>query len=123
MRRYALLTIPFSAAALAAQVNAAGSNVKLRAALDVIKADNAWTLDQQVSICEIPAPPFKESVRGAEYKRRLESLGMRNVRIDSVGNVIAERRGSGTGPVVRCQQAFSSPSMPPTQSYSLGRRQ
>jgi acetylornithine deacetylase/succinyl-diaminopimelate desuccinylase-like protein len=68
-------------------------------ALARIKADNAWTLDQQQSICEIPAPPFKESVRGAEYKRRLEALGL-TVRVDSIGNVIAERRGMGTGPTV-----------------------
>src|SRR6476660_4348629 len=32
-------------------------------ALARIKADNAWILGQQQSICEIPAPPFKESVR------------------------------------------------------------
>jgi len=68
-------------------------------ALARIKADNAWTLGQQQSICEIPAPPFKESVRGAEYKRRLESLGLA-VRIDSIGNVIAERKGTGSGPTV-----------------------
>ena len=68
-------------------------------ALARIKADNAWTLDQQQSICEIPAPPFKESVRGAEYKRRLEALGL-TVRVDSIGNVIAERKGVGTGPTV-----------------------
>ena len=68
-------------------------------ALARIKADNAWTLGQQQSICEIPAPPFKESVRGAEYKRRLETLGL-TVRIDSIGNVIAERKGTGSGPTV-----------------------
>src|SRR5829696_6943996 len=83
---------------LAAQTVPA-TNATVKRALDRIKADNAWTLDQQVSICEIPAPPFKESVRGAEYKRRLEALGL-TVRIDSIGNVIAERRGTGTGPTV-----------------------
>ena len=85
-------------APLAAQTVPA-TNATVRRALDRIKADNAWTLDQQVSICEIPAPPFKESVRGAEYKRRLEALGL-TVRIDSIGNVIAERRGTGDGPTV-----------------------
>jgi acetylornithine deacetylase/succinyl-diaminopimelate desuccinylase-like protein len=68
-------------------------------ALARIKADNAWTLDQQQSICEIPAPPFKETARGQEYKRRLEALGL-TVRIDSIGNVIAERKGTGNGPTV-----------------------
>ena len=38
---------------------------RLRAAVDLIKADNAWTLEQQRTICEIPAPPFKEQARGS----------------------------------------------------------
>ena len=75
-------------------------NPRLRAALDTIKAHEPWTLDQQVSICEIPAPPYKEATRAAEYRRRLQALGLTNVRIDSVGNVIAERRGTGNGPTV-----------------------
>ena len=86
------------AAPLAAQTVPA-TNATVKRALDRIKADNAWTLEQQQSICEIPAPPFKESVRGAEYKRRLEALGL-TVRMDSIGNVIAERRGTGAGPTV-----------------------
>jgi len=76
------------------------TNAKVRAALDLIKADNAWTMQQQIELTQIPSPPFKESTRAAEYKRRLEALGLRNVRIDSVGNVIAERRGAGGGPTV-----------------------
>lgn len=75
-------------------------NTAVRAALAAIKADNAWTLDQQKSICEIPAPPFKEATRAAEYKRRFEALGYRNVRIDGEGNVIAERPGTSGGPTV-----------------------
>src|SRR5215207_1113295 len=87
------LTTPLAAQTVPATTAA------VRRAVDRIKADNAWTLDQQVSICEIPAPPFKETARGTEYKRRLEAIGL-TVRIDSIGNVIAERRGTGTGPTV-----------------------
>ena len=72
----------------------------VRALLDTIKAGNAWTLQQQVSLCEIPAPPFKEQARAEAYKAAFEKLGLTNVRIDSVGNVIGERRGSANGPVV-----------------------
>lgn len=86
-------------AALYAQGDAGGHPV-IRAAMDRIRSDNAWTIDQQISICEIPAPPFKEERRAAEMKRRFEALGLRNVRIDSIGNVIAERPGTGGGPVV-----------------------
>ena len=84
--------------ALLAQGDA--GNPAIRSAMERIKTDNAWTVDQQVSICEIPAPPFKEERRAAEMKRRFEALGLRNVRIDSIGNVIAERPGVGGGPVV-----------------------
>ena len=92
-----------AASTLAAQSPLPTSNPKVRAALDIIKADNAWTLQQQVELTQIPSPPFKESARAAEYKKRLEALGLTNVRIDSVGNVIAERKGVGTGPTVLIQ--------------------
>ncbi len=88
------------AAPLAAQMPIPTTNARVTSALEAVKADNAWTIDQQISICEIPAPPFKETVRGLEYKRRLEALGLRNVKIDTAGNVIAERPGTGSGPTV-----------------------
>jgi len=67
--------------------------------LATIKTDNAWTLSQQKSICEIPAPSFKESMRAAEFKRRIDALGYK-ARIDGVGNVLAERAGTGKGPTI-----------------------
>ncbi|MEW5915775.1 MAG: M20/M25/M40 family metallo-hydrolase [Gemmatimonadota bacterium] len=99
-----LLTALTFAAALPAVLLAQSVQVASGSAIDAavasVRADNAWTLEQQVSICEIPAPPFKEQVRGAELKRRFESLGLRNVRVDAEGNVIGERPGDGSGPVV-----------------------
>ncbi len=95
-----LLALALTLPAAGVAQNDAGRNPAIRAALDRIRADNVWTVDQQVSICEIPAPPFKEERRAAEMKRRFEALGLRNVRIDSIGNVIAERPGTGGGPVV-----------------------
>jgi tripeptide aminopeptidase len=90
----------FAAAPLLAQSPLPTTNPKVKATLDIIKADNAWTLQQQIELTQIPSPPFKESVRAAEYKKRLESIGLKNVRIDSIGNVVAERPGSGSGPTV-----------------------
>src|SRR5687767_1982805 len=55
---------------------------RVRAALDKIRADNEWTLEQQVSICEIPAPPFGEAKRAEEFRRRLVALGLTDARID-----------------------------------------
>lgn len=76
------------------------TDTKVRSALDLIRGDNEWTLAQQQSVCEIPAPPFKEQVRAAEVRRRFVALGLTNVHIDSIGNVIGVHAGSGPGPTV-----------------------
>lgn len=94
----AFLVLPLTVESQAIQIPS--KNPRVAAALASIRADNAWTLDQQASICEIPAPPFKEAVRAAEYKRRFEALGIKDVRIDAEGNVIATRPGKGKGPTV-----------------------
>ncbi|MEX2152182.1 MAG: M20/M25/M40 family metallo-hydrolase [Gemmatimonadaceae bacterium] len=91
----ALLIAATASAALGAQAPRGDTSV-VQSILNTLQADNAWTLEQQRSICEIPAPPFKEAARAAEYRRRLEALGLR-VRLDAVGNVIGERPGTGTG--------------------------
>ena len=85
---------------LAAQIAVPSENPGIRRALDDIKASNAWTLEQQTSICEIPAPGFKEQLRGAELRKRLVALGYANARVDAIGNVVAERPGTGGGPTV-----------------------
>src|SRR5947199_8569715 len=98
------LLIAVAATKVAAQALPVPSdNARLRAALDTIKAQEPWTLDQQISICEIPAPPYKEATRAAEYRRRLQAIGMTNVRIDSVGNVIAGNHRTGNGPTLRIE--------------------
>ncbi len=62
--------------------------------LQIIQANQAWTLEQQRTICEIPAPPFKETVRGVEYAKRLKALGLVDIRTDAEGNVISRWPGS-----------------------------
>jgi acetylornithine deacetylase/succinyl-diaminopimelate desuccinylase-like protein len=69
-------------------------------ALTALERENAWTLDEQASICRIPAPPFKEAARAAAYRDRLAAIGVRNLRIDAEGNVIGEIRGVRPGPTV-----------------------
>jgi acetylornithine deacetylase/succinyl-diaminopimelate desuccinylase-like protein len=56
--------------------------------------------DELISICEIPAPPFKETARIAYAARRFAQLGLERVRVDPEGNVIAERPGRTDGPCV-----------------------
>ncbi len=61
---------------------------------------DAWVVDEQVAICQVPAPPFKERARGERYRASFEQLGLQRVRVDAVGNVIGERPGQAGGPHV-----------------------
>jgi tripeptide aminopeptidase len=98
--RHTLICACFMPAVAAAQFAIPSDQPSVKRALDGIKASNSWMLDQQVSICEIPAPDFHEQARAAEFKKRLVALGYPNTRIDTAGNVIAERAGTGNGPTV-----------------------
>lgn len=70
---------------------------KVRRALDYLKATEAETINEQIKACEIPAPTFQEEKRAAWFKQRFTELGLKNVRIDRIGNVIGERPGVGAG--------------------------
>jgi acetylornithine deacetylase/succinyl-diaminopimelate desuccinylase-like protein len=72
----------------------------VKAALAAVQRTEAQVLEEQVRICEIPAPPFKEEARGADLARRFTALGLRNVRTDAAGNVLGERPGTAGGPHV-----------------------
>ncbi len=105
--RHSRLAIPVAAAALAfcaapalSQGTLVTNDPAIRRAFDAIQSWNNWIVENQVSICEIPAPPFKEQVRAEEFRKRMIALGYANARIDAVGNVIAERPGKGGGPTV-----------------------
>jgi tripeptide aminopeptidase len=65
--------------------------------LDDIKADDARALEEQKRITEIPAPPYKEKIRAEYFLKRVQELGFRDAAIDSEGNVIALRKGTGGG--------------------------
>lgn len=70
----------------------------VQAALAHAKANEAQLLDDQIRICEVEAPPFKEEKRAALYKQIFEQLGLKNVRIDRIGNVLGERPGLAPRP-------------------------
>ena len=83
-----------------AQSNIPVDDPGIRRAFDVIKSWNSWIVDNQLQLCEIPAPPFKEQARGLEFRKRMLALGYPQTKIDAIGNVIAERAGKGNGPTV-----------------------
>ena len=70
----------------------------VKVALSAVEESESDVLDDQVELCEIPAPPFLESVRAEAYRDRFEQLGLTEVRIDAVGNVIGVRAGKQRRP-------------------------
>jgi acetylornithine deacetylase/succinyl-diaminopimelate desuccinylase-like protein len=94
-----LLLLPSTAGT--AQVSDIGVLVaepSVRAALDAARRLEEDTIQQQIRICEIPAPPFGEAKRATAYAQAMRAAGLTNVRIDSAGNVLGERRGRRARP-------------------------
>lgn len=71
---------------------------KIQQGLEFIKNDHTNTTADQKAIVAIPAPPFKEKARGEYYLKRLQELGLKDVKMDSEGNVYGIRPGTGNGP-------------------------
>jgi tripeptide aminopeptidase len=96
----ALATALVFPAASAQEVRVPDDDPRVRAALEhVVRAEPA-AIEEQITICEIEAPPFGEERRAEDYRRRMEEIGLRDVRIDAEGNVIGERPGEPGEPVV-----------------------
>jgi len=70
----------------------------VKVALDAAKANEAQTIEDQIRFCEIPAPSFKEEARGRELQRVFQQLGLQNVRVDKVGNVLGHYPGAAPRP-------------------------
>jgi acetylornithine deacetylase/succinyl-diaminopimelate desuccinylase-like protein len=90
----------FVARPLAARtpVSALLKDPAVSAARDFVRLGEARVIEEQVELTEIPAPGFTETARGLAVKKKFESLGLKNVRVDRVGNVIGERPGLSPHP-------------------------
>jgi tripeptide aminopeptidase len=88
---------PAAAPAADAAYQAILSNPKVVKAIGDIKADDDSALAEQKRITEIPAPPYKEKVRAEYFLKRMQELGFKDASIDTEGNVVALRKGSGGG--------------------------
>ena len=81
-------------------VSALTQQPAVKAALAAAKAGEPQTIETQIRLTEIPAPPFKEAARGEEMKRLFQQAGLRNVRGDKAGNVLGDRPGAALHPHV-----------------------
>jgi acetylornithine deacetylase/succinyl-diaminopimelate desuccinylase-like protein len=99
-----LLTTAFAPSPALAQEGAATigetlvSQPAVQAALAAARRNEPQVLEEQVRLCEIAAPPFGEEKRGLAMKAVFETLGLKGVRVDEVGNVLGERPGRAPHP-------------------------
>ncbi len=73
-------------------------NPPVKAAVAAAKSSEPQTIEDQIRFCEIPAPSFKEDVRGKELQRVFQQLALQDVRIDKAGNVLATYPGASLHP-------------------------
>jgi len=92
------LLVLFSVSASAQTLATLANETPVKEAFAIIQRNEPEMLREQQRICEIPAPPFQESVRAAEFKKLFEQLGLVGVRIDKAGNVIGTRPGAKPRP-------------------------
>ena len=71
----------------------------MSALLDAFEAMADEILEEQIAICEIPAPTGEEQDRARYIQRELAAIGLQ-VRTDEVGNVIAQHPDSSANPIV-----------------------
>ena len=64
-------------------------------ALEQLRLREPATIEEQIRITEIPAPPFMEDERAAYYLEQLRARGLNDAWIDSEGNAIGRRPGFG----------------------------
>src|SRR5262245_32121565 len=73
---------------------------RVKSALQFLRDDDSRSLREQIELTQIPAPPYKESVRARDLAARLRAAGLVDVSIDATGNVIGKRPGRGRGPLL-----------------------
>ena len=75
-------------------------NEKIKQALEYIKEEDPVTTQDTLNMCQIPAPSYKEEKKAEYIRERFREIGLRDVRIDAVGNVLGIWPGTGEGPSV-----------------------
>jgi tripeptide aminopeptidase len=82
------------------QVREIQSNPKVKAAVEYIDRNRDDILREWIAITEINAPSGQERERAKYLETLLRKYKLQNVQYDSVGNLIAVRKGTGGGPIV-----------------------
>lgn len=87
-------------APVAEQFQSVAADSRVVAALAAMEQNEPETIAEQIRLTEIPAPPFMEDVRAQYYLEQMQQRGLQDAYIDSEGNVIGVRKGTGDGPLL-----------------------
>jgi acetylornithine deacetylase/succinyl-diaminopimelate desuccinylase-like protein len=106
MKRLAIAFIVLLAGTPAAQAQQDAATVgarllqdaAIKSAIEGLRTSEPQAIEDQVRLCEVEAPPFKETKRAELYAQMFKEIGLTNVRIDKEGNVLGEKRGSAARP-------------------------
>jgi len=80
--------------------DALNQNASVQRGLTFLRDDHEQTVQDQITVTEIPAPPFNEDERAQYYMGRLSELGLADVHQDAEGNVYGTLEGSAAGPTL-----------------------
>lgn len=80
-----------------AEIAALREDSRIAAAQAHIAETHEARLRDMVALNEVPAPPFGEEARAADFAEMMRTTGFGDVTIDEVGNVVATRTGTGGG--------------------------
>lgn len=86
--------------AIEARVEALAADSRVQKALETVKEQVPFAIEEQIALSEIPAPTFHEEARAAELIKRLRAYGLTEISKDAMGNVLARRPGVGNGPAI-----------------------
>jgi tripeptide aminopeptidase len=70
------------------------ADAKMQQAFAHIVQMDTQNIADLITLTEIPAPPFGEQKRAAEFLTMLKEAGLKNVSIDEVGNVVGRIQGT-----------------------------
>ncbi len=75
------------------EIEKLAKQIPIAKSFEIIEQLEPQTNKDLILLTEIPAPPFKETARGLQFKKMMEEAGAEKVWIDEAGNVIALRKG------------------------------
>jgi tripeptide aminopeptidase len=85
-------TVPV-AAKYTAEIKKITSAAKVKKAMQLIVDMEPETMKNHVLLTEIPAPPYKEKIRGEKFAEMMKAAGVDSIWTDTAGNVIALKKG------------------------------